>query len=477
MSSSRFPVEARAVGLLKHGRQKICILSVLWSDQNNILIYRTFEEFKKLHKELKRKFPIESGLLKKSERTIPRFHDVNVMLRKKQALSQGMHSLKLLEDYCQELLKTQPKIIQGEDVVQFFGAQSRDLDPAFPENSILVLPSEMGARKAEAPPRPASLGITQPVIAQVYRCLEAFDTDDTKGRPFKALKGETLEVLMKDKTGWWLVENCKKQIAWFPAPYLEQAEEDATTREHSGEGMLSFLTQAYEAREPDELSVKAGVVVEVLEKSDNGWWLVWYNGNAGYVPSMFLQPYQNPHSKFLALANGSTRLSTTDLSGARGDLSQSPPAQRKGCQGQNTWARAREETDLVQGAAAAMASPGLASDTERLSDSSANVSDQEPDWPQNPEDRGAGTILHTEAPAHTLRTGTDSPSLPSKTQQRSSPGLSEEPWGGLDRPHRSSGRPAVPPRPSRCEILQRCTTMTRRAMQRASPSARSLACQ
>uniref|UniRef100_A0A8D2LP80 NADPH oxidase organizer 1 n=1 Tax=Varanus komodoensis TaxID=61221 RepID=A0A8D2LP80_VARKO len=179
------------------------------------------------------------------ERTIPRLlpvcslKDVNVMLRKKQALSQGMHSLKLLEDYCQELLKTQPKIIQGEDVVQFFGAQSRDLDPAFPENSILVLPSEMGARKAEAPPRPASLGITQPVIAQVYRCLEAFDTDDTKGRPFKALKGETLEVLMKDKTGWWLVENCKKQIAWFPAPYLEQAEEDATTREHSGEGASS----------------------------------------------------------------------------------------------------------------------------------------------------------------------------------------------------------------------------------------------
>uniref|UniRef100_A0A8D2LNN8 NADPH oxidase organizer 1 n=1 Tax=Varanus komodoensis TaxID=61221 RepID=A0A8D2LNN8_VARKO len=424
----------------------ICILSVLWSDQNNILIYRTFEEFKKLHKELKRKFPIESGLLKKSERTIPSGAAELLSVRGGGG-GKGMHSLKLLEDYCQELLKTQPKIIQGEDVVQFFGAQSRDLDPAFPENS---LPHPL-----HPPPRPASLGITQPVIAQVYRCLEAFDTDDTKGRPFKALKGETLEVLMKDKTAL--------SSPSLPVP--------------SCPGMLSFLTQAYEAREPDELSVKAGVVVEVLEKSDNGWWLVWYNGNAGYVPSMFLQPYQNPHSKFLALANGSTRLSTTDLSGARGDLSQSPPAQRKGCQGQNTWARAREETDLVQGAAAAMASPGLASDTERLSDSSANVSDQEPDWPQNPEDRGAGTILHTEAPAHTLRTGTDSPSLPSKTQQRSSPGLSEEPWGGLDRPHRSSGRPAVPPRPSRCEILQRCTTMTRRAMQRASPSARSLACQ
>lgn len=27
-------------------------------------------------------------------------------------------------------------------------------------------------------------------------------------------------------TGWWLVENEEKRMAWFPAPYLEKLEED-----------------------------------------------------------------------------------------------------------------------------------------------------------------------------------------------------------------------------------------------------------
>uniref|UniRef100_A0A8C6XMG1 PX domain-containing protein n=1 Tax=Naja naja TaxID=35670 RepID=A0A8C6XMG1_NAJNA len=73
MGSSRFPMEVTAVGLLKHGRQKTCMLSVCWSDQTQVLIYRTLEEFRTLHKGLKRKFPIESGLLKKADRTLPRF--------------------------------------------------------------------------------------------------------------------------------------------------------------------------------------------------------------------------------------------------------------------------------------------------------------------------------------------------------------------------------------------------------------------
>uniref|UniRef100_A0A493TYC0 PX domain-containing protein n=1 Tax=Anas platyrhynchos platyrhynchos TaxID=8840 RepID=A0A493TYC0_ANAPP len=69
---SRFPVDVKAVGLMQCRKQKY-MMFVSWSDQNNILIYRTFEEFKRLHKELKRKFPIESGSLRRSDRTIPKF--------------------------------------------------------------------------------------------------------------------------------------------------------------------------------------------------------------------------------------------------------------------------------------------------------------------------------------------------------------------------------------------------------------------
>lgn len=55
-------------------------------------------------------------------------------LRKGGKLSGCLETLKLLGTYCQELLKTDAKISQGEDVIQFFEAQTQDLDPSFPEN-------------------------------------------------------------------------------------------------------------------------------------------------------------------------------------------------------------------------------------------------------------------------------------------------------------------------------------------------------
>lgn len=56
------------------------------------------------------------------------------MGRQNQKVSWCMATMKVLEKYCQDLLKTEAKISRGEDVIHFFEAQSRDLDPSFPEN-------------------------------------------------------------------------------------------------------------------------------------------------------------------------------------------------------------------------------------------------------------------------------------------------------------------------------------------------------
>ncbi|XP_033023873.1 NADPH oxidase organizer 1 [Lacerta agilis] len=499
MSSGRFPVEVKAVGLLKHRKQKVWMLFVSWSDQNNILIYREFEEFKKLHKDLKKKFPIESGLLKKSDRTIPRFQDVNAMLKKNQKLSRCRESLMLLEIYCQELLKTKARISQGEDVIHFFEAQSRDMDPSFPENSIVILPSEMGPGKKETP-LPPSTTITQPVISQSYRCIEAYETKDTSNRLFRATKGEMLEVLTKDRTGWWLVENYWKQIAWFPAPYLEETEEAAATEETEETGMLYYVTQAYEAKKSDELSVKIGVVVKVLEKSDDGWWLVWYNGTTGYVPSMFLQPYRNPHSKFLALVNSSLCYSMPNLSQATSPLSKRSPSQQRGSCGGAAQVHSTNRMMEMQeddtppnrmrshslSVSVAIATSRLASGVDCLSDSSGNVSGQGYDWPQNPEVNRVRNSTPMEPLLLCSSRSHGCLSLPLESKHRSDSGFEEQPLGSSDTLLHSSdsepasGHPAIPPRPQAHEILQRCTTITRRALRgalaRASPNASSQSC-
>lgn len=64
------------------------------------------------------------------------------------------------------------------------------------------MPSEMGGGKKDQtwqqlPP------ITSPQATQSYRCIETFETKDTKNKTFQVTQKEIVEVLMKDMTGRW----------------------------------------------------------------------------------------------------------------------------------------------------------------------------------------------------------------------------------------------------------------------------------
>ena len=43
--------------------------------------------------------------------------------------------------------------------------------------------------------------VTHPFVTQTYRCVEAYETKDTKNRPFKVTVDEKLDVLIKDPAG------------------------------------------------------------------------------------------------------------------------------------------------------------------------------------------------------------------------------------------------------------------------------------
>ncbi|KAG8557397.1 hypothetical protein GDO81_016620 [Engystomops pustulosus] len=293
----RHPLEAKAVGVLQSGKQKINIFSILWSDRNEIVIYRSFEEFKKMHRELRKKFPLESGLLRKSETMIPKLRDVPIF-RKNRSSSRFMERLRLLERFSQELMKTDNKISQCNLVVTFFTPTNSDLNVTFPENSIVIMPSEVREpQKREQPNQLPKPPASEPIISQMYMCVEDYETKDTKNRPFKVKSNEKLGVLIKESSGWWLVENEEKRVAWFPAPFLRTAEEKVETdsETESEEGARYYTTTSYEAMSQDELSISRGVLVEVVEKSNHGWWLIRYNGKTGFVPAMYLKPYRNCH--------------------------------------------------------------------------------------------------------------------------------------------------------------------------------------
>ncbi|NXT58598.1 NOXO1 oxidase, partial [Pluvianellus socialis] len=478
MSCSRYPVDVKAVGLMQYRKQKNYMMFVSWSDQNKILIYRTFEDFKNFHKELKRKFPIENGSLRRSDRTIPRFKDVNAKHRKSGKLNRCLEILKLLETYSQELLKTDTKISQGEDVIQFFKAQTQDLDPSFPENSVVIMPSEIGGGKKKQPQQ--QLSITHPQASQSYRCIETFETKDTKNKTFKVTKKEIVEVLIKDMTGWWLVENADKQIAWFPASYLEEIDvhkDIQNALSSNEEGNLYFVVRTYESQKADELSLNNGVVVEVVKKSDNGWWLIRYNGRTGYVPSMCLQPYKNPHHKLQTIMSSGLNVSTPNLCS-------SPAApQRQGEATGQHRVRAGSSLDQTEEDVSSLRSrsrslprasstPDLESDSSSLSSGSSSERDGQLSWkpelsrslPEVEQARSSplGHALATQSGKSSHLTHKDRND--SGFVESSAPDLSYS----LTDANLAACVPKVPVRPSAHEILQRCSTLTKRAVQQSS---------
>ncbi|XP_063270190.1 NADPH oxidase organizer 1 [Prinia subflava] len=459
MSCNRYPVDVKAVGFMQCRKQKNYMMFVSWSDQNNILIYRTFEDFKKFHKELKRKFPTESGSL----RSLPRFKGITMHQRMGGKLNRCLEILKLLETYSQELLKTDVRISRGEEVNQFFKAQTQDLDPSFPENSVVIMPS---AFRREKNPQP--LSITLPQASQSHRCIEAFETKDTKNKPFSVAQKEIVEVLIKDMTGWWLVENADKQIAWFPASYLEELDacEDIQNAFSSDEeGSLYFVAQAYEAQKADELSLNQGVVVEVLRRSHNGWWLIRYNGCTGYIPSLCLRPYQNPHHKLQTILSCGLNASSPNLScpQPRGEAVPQPGPARPH---HGSPARSRSRS-LPR----ASSTPQLDLDTSSLSSASSGDGDARLAWkpdlsrslPEVEQAGGSPALSHGRA---TL--SSKSPALRSRNDSGFVESSAAELGSSLADPELAAGVPKVPARPSAHEILQRCSTVTKRAVQQSA---------
>ncbi|XP_026181241.1 NADPH oxidase organizer 1a [Mastacembelus armatus] len=341
MEAQRFPISVSLIGVMLKDKSKMYVASVFWSDQSDVVIYRTFQDFKKIHRQLKKQFPA-ANKLNKSDRIIPTFRDNEIKLgRERRGPTKSLARLKFLQKYCNELLSCDPRVCQCADLIGFFQPKDQDLQPEFSKNSIMITPSD--DEKANIG-HSGSGTVTQPFVTETYRCVALYETKDTKNKPFKVAVDENVDVLIKDKAGWWLVENEEKQIAWFPAPYLEKLDDDDDddwdeddTDETLERGMLYTAVKNYKATKDDEVTVTIGAVVKVLQKSDNGWWLIRYNGKAGYIPTMYLQPHNYPHVHLTA-AHQHRRASATlqapssklehcqQLSRSQGNMLQLPPA-------------------------------------------------------------------------------------------------------------------------------------------------------
>uniref|UniRef100_A0A3P8WIG8 NADPH oxidase organizer 1a n=1 Tax=Cynoglossus semilaevis TaxID=244447 RepID=A0A3P8WIG8_CYNSE len=447
MGSQRYPISVRLTGVMHKAKSKMFITSVLWSDQDDIIVYRTLKEFQKLHKQLKKTFPAASKL-KKSDRIIPKLQVRKVKRGgRKKGHKKSLLRLKMLQKYCNKLLSCDIQVLRSADLVQFFQPTDQDLLPDFSKNSIIVMISEDDVSKGTGHTNGGN--ITSPFVTETYRCVAAYETKDIKNKPFKVAKDEKMDVLIKDKGGWWLVEKEDKRMAWFPAPYLEKLDEEEEDDEDGilDRGTLFTAIRNYTSTKEDEISVNMGGTVEVLQKSSNGWWFIrcMYNGKAGYVPSMYLKPYNPPqirtifhHSRPASSLFPAPPSMSHQLSHSQGNLLQLPSS----------------------------SSPLLHPNTKLMSRSLDVLTVQTPVLPVQASSLTSSSdtnhellrLSRTPPPTSHNSLSPNNGTMGNMVHGTSDPGLFQRPTS-----------PRVPPRPQTEEILRRCTTVTRKNIMRDTP--------
>uniref|UniRef100_A0A673KNT4 NADPH oxidase organizer 1-like n=1 Tax=Sinocyclocheilus rhinocerous TaxID=307959 RepID=A0A673KNT4_9TELE len=459
MGEQRHPVNIQLVGVMQKEVAKLYMTTVLWSDQNEITVYRSLEDFKTLHRQLKKKFP-PSKPIRRSERIVPKF---------KGKYFASLLRLKALEEYCSELLKSDPRFCQSSELIQFLLPKPQDLDSDFAKNSIVIMPSETSLSSGNV-----GMNVTQPFVTETYRCIATYETKDTKNRPFKVEVDEIVDVLIKDQKGWWLVENEAKHLAWFPAPYLQRAEMDDDGPDVMDGGSVFYVAaKSYKAMNSDELSVEIGSVVEVLQKSDNGWWI-----EAGFVPSMYLQPYNNPRMHLMPAKREITsstldlaqlqrpgenfpQVSSRELSRSQGNLG--PPGSTLDPKDKQM---SRSMSRLPDAHTTRLTPPSVRVEfvengqQSSLSDDSDEFSD---------DSSFSGKSLNRSDTEEQLRRSR-TPTLDSSGSLRPESAEGGKMIGSRSDPslNKMPSTPKIPPRPQAQEILKRCTTVTCKNLQRTS---------
>uniref|UniRef100_A0A2K6GLE2 NADPH oxidase organizer 1 n=1 Tax=Propithecus coquereli TaxID=379532 RepID=A0A2K6GLE2_PROCO len=271
MAGPRHPISVRAEALVQIKQLQTFAFSVHWSDGSDTFMHRSWDEFRQLQKTLKETFPVEAGLLRRSDRVLPKLPG-----QASQGPRRGVQGSRGGRLHTRRSLASLHHNASTWSWV--------DLGIRF----LVILPVP-----EEPLSCPASSLAIHSLETQSLRCLQPFSTQDTRGRSFHVQAQESLDVLLRHPSGWWLVENKDQQMAWFPAPYLEevalgQGPEPGLSMQSSGPQFCA--SRAYESSRADELSVPAGARVHVLETSDRGWWLCRYGGRAGLLPAVLLRP-------------------------------------------------------------------------------------------------------------------------------------------------------------------------------------------
>jgi len=165
-------------------------------------------------------------------------------------------------------------------------------------------PAAPVAAAEEPKAAPAAASSSKRVLKRV-RVL--YDYTPAGGDELTIHEGEICEVSEMNDDGWWYGE-CNGKAGFFPSNFVADLDTDdapaaanhaapaedpfnsSQSSHGSGSGETCVASFDYEATDANELSFKEGDVIEILSKSENGWWFGQLSGKQGLFPSNYVTP-------------------------------------------------------------------------------------------------------------------------------------------------------------------------------------------
>ncbi|CAK8675641.1 unnamed protein product [Clavelina lepadiformis] len=309
-AKKRYLVEAKVTDAEKRrypSKHYVYVIQVSWDDGSDTVIFRRYSKFFDFQITLLESFPTEGGIKDPSTRTIP-FLPGKILFRRSHIRDVAMKRLKPIDEYCQALLLLPDHISKSDHVLDFFESKPEDLHPpkeemkrrkkeeAIAKHKPVRRTKSLGFDRKRKPTRSVSFNaadigeISGPILLEQYRAI----ADYTRNQPkeLSVVSGQVVEVIEKHENGWWFVNDEEGERGWVPGVYLEKKDgssEDLVTKQcQPGEGE-KYITTAKFTGSQDEISFGVGVLVEVLQKNLEGWWLVSYKGKQGWAPASYLE--------------------------------------------------------------------------------------------------------------------------------------------------------------------------------------------
>lgn len=123
-----------------------------------------------------------------------------------------------------------------------------------------------------------------------------FDYDAEADDELTLKEGDLIRNIVKKEDGWWEGE-LRGRRGMFPENFVEEIKKSDTREEKalkkpdvSNEtNAVAKVTFDYDAENDDELTLKEGDIVKVLNQEEEGWWKGELNGKIGVFPANFVE--------------------------------------------------------------------------------------------------------------------------------------------------------------------------------------------